>query len=76
MDLRSAQATWFRDGEQSWPEKVLLDGFTYGAIRSEDSSAAADDGGTRPAHEVARRLDWVRRNPGYSPQPYEQLAGW
>ncbi|MEW1627318.1 oxidoreductase [Streptomyces sp. NPDC089173] len=76
VDLRSAQATWFRDGERSWPEKVLLDGFTYGSIRSGGSSAAAGDGGTRPSHEVARRLDWVRRNPGYAPQPYEQLAAW
>ncbi|MEU0378489.1 oxidoreductase [Streptomyces cyaneofuscatus] len=76
VDLRSAQATWFRDGEQSWPEKVLLDGFTYGSIRSGGDPAVAGADGTRARDEVARRLDWVRRNPGYAPQPYEQLAGW
>ncbi|MGX2996122.1 oxidoreductase [Streptomyces sp. JNUCC 64] len=26
--------------------------------------------------DVARRLEWLRRNPGYAPQPYEQLAGF
>lgn len=76
VDLRSAQATWFRDSEESRPEKVLLDGFTYGSIRSGDSSSAVGDGGAPGGDEVARRLAWVRRNPGYAPQPYEQLAGW
>ncbi|MEU0162222.1 oxidoreductase [Streptomyces sp. NPDC006261] len=78
VDLRSAQTAWFRDGEQSWPEKVLLDGFTYGAIRSAGPSSASGecDGGARASDEVARRLGWVLRNPGYAPQPYEQLAGW
>lgn len=76
VDLRSAQTTWFRDSEQSWPEKVLLDGFTYGSIRSGGDPSAAGVGGTRAYDEVARRLGWVRRNPGYAPQPYEQLAGW
>lgn len=25
---------------------------------------------------VARRVAWIRRSPGYGPQPYEQLASW
>lgn len=76
VDLRSAQVTWCQDSERSWPENVLLEGFTYGSIRFRDPSSAAGEGGTPIRDEVARRLAWVRRNPGYAPQPYEQLAGW
>jgi hypothetical protein len=46
---------------------VLLEGFVYGSIRSEAVSRRDD---------VVRRLAWIRRTPGYTPQPYEQLAGW
>ncbi|MGO4632936.1 oxidoreductase [Streptomyces sp. 2RAF24] len=76
VDLRSAQATWCQDSEQSWPRKVLLEGFTYGSIRFGDAPSAAGDDGPPARDEVARRLAWVRRNPAYVPQPYEQLAGW
>ncbi|MBO7936661.1 oxidoreductase [Streptomyces sp. S9] len=76
VDLRFAQAAWLQDSEQSWPGKVLLDGFSYDSIRFADASSAAGDGGTLARDDVARRLAWIRRNPGYSPQPYEQLAGW
>ncbi|MEW2131385.1 oxidoreductase [Streptomyces sp. NPDC005435] len=84
VDLRSARAAWCRDRDECWPEKVLLDGFTYDALRFEDSADAGDEGATSardavatPASDdVARRLAWLRRNPGYAPQPYEQLAAW
>jgi hypothetical protein len=76
VDLRAAQATWCQDSERSWPEKVLLEGFTYGSIRFRDTPSTAGEGETPVSDEVARRLAWVRRNPGYAPQPYEQLAGW
>ncbi|MET7365963.1 oxidoreductase [Streptomyces sp. NPDC005566] len=76
VDLRSAQATWCQDSERSWPERVLLEGFTYGSIRFLDTPYTAGQGETPVRDEVARRLAWVRRNPGYAPQPYEQLAGW
>ncbi|NBE54099.1 oxidoreductase [Streptomyces boluensis] len=86
VDLRSAQVTWCQDSEQGWPEEVLLDGFTYGSIRfgetagAEDSAAGQDGTPERDrattGGEVARRLAWIRRNPGYAPQPYEQLAAW
>ncbi|MEW1545942.1 oxidoreductase [Streptomyces tsukubensis] len=68
VDLRGAQVSYLRDSERSWPDVVLLDGFAYGAV-AED--AAGD-------HEkaVQQRVAWVRRSPGYRPQPYEELAGW
>ncbi|MFF3014837.1 oxidoreductase [Streptomyces sp. NPDC057939] len=76
VDLRFAQAAWCQDSERSRPETVLLEGFTYGSIRFRDAASAAGEGGTPGRDEVARRLAWVRRNPGYAPQPYEQLALW
>ncbi|MGW0754310.1 oxidoreductase [Streptomyces sp. NPDC002587] len=76
MDLRSARAAWCRDSELSWPKKVLLDGFTYGSIRFGNTAHTAGEDGTPARDDVARRLAWIRRNPGYVPQPYEQLAGW
>ncbi|MFD0143751.1 MULTISPECIES: oxidoreductase [unclassified Streptomyces] len=87
VDLRSAHAHWCQDGERAWQEEVLLEGFTYGSIRygtpttstedvetGEDGSAGGGDT-TRASDDVVRRLAWLRRNPGYVPQPYEQLAG-
>ncbi|MEV4436919.1 oxidoreductase [Streptomyces sp. NPDC049585] len=66
VDLRGAQVTTLRDGEDSWPQDVRLDGLVYGSV---------DAGSGRP-DDVRRRLAWIRRNPGYVPQVYEQLARW
>ncbi|CAM5610460.1 oxidoreductase [Streptomyces diastaticus] len=65
VDLQGARVTALHDRERSWPDEVRLDGLVYGSLRS---------GGTPRRGDVARRLAWLRRNPGYAPQPYEQLA--
>ncbi|MFG2891363.1 oxidoreductase [Streptomyces sp. NPDC048248] len=65
VDLQGARATVLHDREQSWPEEVRMDGFVYGSLRSGRTSLQGD---------VAHRLAWIHRNPGYAPQPYEQLA--
>ncbi|PCG82351.1 oxidoreductase [Streptomyces sp. WZ.A104] len=65
VNLQGATAAVLHDGERSWPEEVRLDGFVYGSLRSDR---------TPPHRDVAHRLAWLRRNPGYAPQPYEQLA--
>ncbi|MEV0905746.1 oxidoreductase [Streptomyces hokutonensis] len=67
VDLRGAHVSVLHDGEESWPDVVRLQGFGYASIQSED--------GLR-GYGVARRIAWVRREPGYAPQPYEQLASW
>ncbi|MEU4658497.1 oxidoreductase [Streptomyces sp. NPDC023723] len=65
VDLRGAQVAYLHDNEHSWPAAVELDGFVYGAIRAD-----------RDRNSVAERVAWLRRGPGYHPQPYEQLASW
>ncbi|MFI9341144.1 oxidoreductase [Streptomyces sp. NPDC052773] len=74
VDLRGAQVSYLHDNEHSWPDVVELDGFVYGSIKEEDSGERREAVGRRDS--VAHRVAWVRRSPGYSPQPYEQLASW
>lgn len=61
LDLRGVHAAWVHDDARSWAGEMRLEGFTYDSIRSEPDT-------------VDGRLEWIHRNPGYSPQPYEQLA--
>ncbi|WP_418960710.1 oxidoreductase [Streptomyces tritici] len=67
VDLRAARVTSYRDAEDVWPERLLLDGFVYDAL---DSGTTFDRG------DLHRRLAWLACTPGYAPQPYEQLAAW
>ncbi|MFF3941108.1 oxidoreductase [Streptomyces phaeofaciens] len=74
VDLRGAQVSSLHDNEHSWPDTVELDGFVYGSIKTAEAGERRE-AAARP-DSVARRLAWIRRSPGYSPQPYEQLASW
>lgn len=74
VDLRAAQVSSFHEGERSWPDVVELDGFVYGSIKVVAAGEPRDAAGRE--RSVADRLVWIRRSPGYSPQPYEQLASW
>jgi hypothetical protein len=74
VDLRGAQVSHLHDNEHSWPDVVELDGFVYGSIKEEVAGERREAVGRRDS--VAHRVAWVRRSPGYSPQPYEQLASW
>jgi len=49
-------------GSASWPESVMLDGFTYGAF---DPYLPPQD-----------RIKLLRRQPGYAAQPYEFMAAY
>ena len=63
--LRLAHVTAGRliDDSTSWVEtELILDGFSYGGLGS----------GAPTTAEVRRR--WCERQPGFRPQPYEQLA--
>ena len=74
VDLRGAQVSYLHDGDHSWPDVVELDGFVYGSIKVTEGGERREAVGARDS--VTRRLAWIRRSPGYSPQPYEQLASW
>jgi adhesin HecA-like repeat protein len=62
VDLTGADVANLVDRLSTWPERVFLDGFTYGAL------TGAEDG------DVASRLAWIRRNHDFSPGVYDQLA--
>src|SRR5664280_1720459 len=63
IDLTHARVGAWYDNESSWPAWLRLEGFTYEAIHAPEPSARS-------------RLRWVERHQGgYTPQPYEQLAG-
>ncbi|MFD3588711.1 oxidoreductase [Streptomyces sp. NPDC058683] len=68
VDLQGAQVSYLHDSEHSWPDVVELDGFVYGSIKVAETGERRDS--------VAHRVAWIRRSPGYNPQPYEQLASW
>ncbi|MFE5602216.1 oxidoreductase [Streptomyces coelicoflavus] len=74
VDLRGAQVSSLHDGEHSWPDVVELDGFVYGSVKVDEAGERREALGRRGS--VAHRVAWIRRSPGYSPQPYEQLASW
>lgn len=74
VDLRAAQVSYLHDNEHSWPDAVELDGFVYGSIKTLQSGERREATGRRES--AASRIAWIRRSPGYSPQPYEQLANW
>ncbi|GHB75414.1 oxidoreductase [Streptomyces viridiviolaceus] len=74
VDLRGAQVSHLHDSDRSWPDVVELDGFVYGSVKVDEAGERREAVGRRDS--VAHRVAWIRRSPGYSPQPYEQLASW
>ncbi|MCC3653700.1 oxidoreductase [Streptomyces sp. S07_1.15] len=67
VDLRGARVTALHDHRDAWPDTVRLQGFVYGDLHGDDDAGR---------EAVGHRLAWIRREPAYAPQPYEQLAGW
>jgi len=66
LDLRDAAANTIYDPGVKWPgsDKLLLDGFAYGRISTEEQI------------DVTKRLDWLGRQPStpFHRRPYLQLA--
>ena len=64
MNLGYANVGELVDDEESWPgnEKLYLDGFVYGRFAGDAPWQARD------------RLRWLGLQPGFWPQPYEQLV--
>jgi hypothetical protein len=66
------QDWWQSDDNNSWPETLELEGFTYARF-------GGSSGEGREAYMQARPITaytaWLDRVPTFSPQPYEHLAG-
>ncbi len=64
LDVRSATVGTLYDDAKSWPDEGKL--FLHGLVYKEIHNDAPRD--------AKSRIDWLRRQPGFQPQPYEQLA--
>lgn len=68
LNLIDAAVSTFVDDKMSWPPigELLIDGFRYQRIQSLDERS-------RPsASRVAERIEWIRRQPSYVAQPFQQ----
>ena len=70
MMLRNADVGTVQDREDSWPEMLELEGLTYRRLGGFGAEGTADIG----KRNSAWFIEWLGRDPTYSPQPYEQLA--
>ncbi len=62
---------WWRDeNANAWPKKYSLEGFTYKRL----GSIAVGKGANMLSRPLASYLQWLNRDTGSSPQPYEHLA--
>ncbi|MFI6657209.1 oxidoreductase [Streptomyces sp. NPDC050523] len=67
VNLRNGHAARIQDHPSTWPATLGLDGLTYEWL--------GETAGTR-REDVMNRLAWLRHQPVYAPQPYEQLASY
>ncbi|MGW3950859.1 oxidoreductase [Streptomyces sp. NPDC004752] len=67
VNLRNAHATRIQDHPSTWPGSLGLDGLTYDWLHRTADARRED---------VTNRLAWLRHQPVYAPQPYEQLASY
>ena len=64
LDLRRARVGQLDDDESAWPgqDRLLIEGFSYERLTA------------RAPRSPQARISWIRRQPGYAPEPYQQLA--
>jgi hypothetical protein len=70
--LRNTRIANLMDAKDAWPEKehLKLDGFTFAHL----GGFAGDTGPEMRRRGMDWWDEWVKRDPAYSPTPYEQLA--
>lgn len=61
------------DNNDAWPAALQLDGFIYDRLGG--FSGGGDEADMLGRNSTWYAKDWLERDPTYSPQPYEQLAG-
>lgn len=68
LTLRNTEVAALQDREDAWPDKVILEGFTFGRV-----GGFRGNSGSMAGREIAWLKKWLEKS-DYSPQPYEQLA--
>ncbi|MEV1026336.1 oxidoreductase [Streptomyces sp. NPDC050264] len=67
VNLRNARATRIQDRPATWRAPLGLDGLMYDWMEPTAATQRED---------TANRLAWLRLQPAFAPQPYEQLAAY
>jgi hypothetical protein len=71
LTLRNVSAKALQDLPNAWPTELDLEGFTYQQLGGYREAGDANDVTSRDA---ATFVDWLAKQPLYSPQPYRTLA--
>lgn len=71
LTLLNTKVGVIQDSRNSWPENLELIGFAYERL----GKFIKDDGSDiKPERGITWLKDWLNKQEGYSPQPYEHLA--
>ena len=71
LTLRNVSAKALQDLPDAWPTELDLEGFTYQQLGGYRESGGSEDVAARDAQSF---IDWLAKQPQYSPQPYRTLA--
>jgi hypothetical protein len=71
LTLRNVSAKALQDLPDAWPTELDLEGFTYQQLGGYREAGGANDVTGRDA---ATFVDWLAKQPLYSPQPYRTLS--
>ncbi len=72
LTLRNVSAKALQDLPDAWPTELDLEGFTYQQLGGyRESGGGAND---VTARDSSTFIDWLAKQPQYSPQPYRTLS--
>jgi hypothetical protein len=71
LSLRNVTASALQDLPEAWPQELDLEGFTYARL----GGYRGGDGSDLVKRKAGDFVEWLAKDPDYSPLPYTQLAG-
>ncbi len=71
LTLRNVSAKALQDLPEAWPTELDLEGFTYQQLGGYHEAGDAND---VTARNSSAFIDWLAKQPQYSPQPYRTLS--
>jgi len=71
LTLRNVSAKALQDLPDAWPTELDLEGFTYQQLGGYREAGGAND---VTARDSSTFIDWLAKQPLYSPQPYRTLS--